>query len=542
MDSLSGFPRNAVHPNTETRLTSVFEMGTGEPRPYGRPSLRDCQSFIKFTIENSLSFKYQQIISICMIDTAIILAGGLGTRLRPLTDETPKPLLPMHGKPIVQHTIEQLKRHGVKNIILSIGYRADKIKDYFGDGSRLGLNISYVVEETPLGTGGAVKVAAEGINKPFILTWGDELKDIDYTELYKSFLRDASQVAMVLTEREDVENFGVATLQESKIIGFVEKPKREDAPSNLINAGAFIVEPDCLKMLPEGKSSLEKDCFEKLAPLGEISAYVHKGQWFPTDTLEKYKHTCVNFQANINLAKKKIIVADVDETICESCQEVSDGMAKKINELIKKGYTFAFISGTNNKFLKKMISSKVTEEHHLLCNSGTHYNLVKDNEDNHVYQETLTEEQKQEINSAFEELIGKFNIQSLTTKEDQLQDRGSQITLSAIGRHAPKELKAKFDPSGERRKEWVSFLQNDLKDKYEIKIGGTSSIDVTKKGIDKEWGIKKFVSHHNLDVAEILFFGDKIYPGGNDYAASKIVDCISVRNPEETLKKLNQLN
>jgi len=115
-----------------------------------------------------------------MIETAIILAGGLGTRLRPLTDETPKPLLPLKGKPIVQHTIEQLKRHGVKNIILSIGYKADKIKEYFGDGSKLGLNISYVVEDNPLGTGGAVKMAAQGINKPFILTWGDELKDIDH--------------------------------------------------------------------------------------------------------------------------------------------------------------------------------------------------------------------------------------------------------------------------------------------------------------------------------------------------------------------------
>ncbi len=231
-----------------------------------------------------------------MIETAIILAGGLGTRLRPLTDETPKPLLPIKGKPIVQHTIEQLKKHGVKNIILSIGYKADKIKEYFGDGSKLGLNISYIVEDNPLGTGGAVKMAAQGITQPFILTWGDELKDIDYTDLHKSFLREAPQVAMVLTEREDVENFGVAKLEGNKIISFVEKPKREDAPSNLINAGAFIIEPECLKVLPEGKSSLEKDCFENLAPLGEISAYHHKGQWYPTDTLEKYNHANDNFK------------------------------------------------------------------------------------------------------------------------------------------------------------------------------------------------------------------------------------------------------
>jgi mannose-1-phosphate guanylyltransferase len=236
------------------------------------------------------------MLLIRMIETAIILAGGLGTRLKPLTDTIPKPLLPLKGKPIVQHTIEQLRKHGVKNIILSIGYRADQIKEYFGDGSNFGLNISYIIEDSPLGTGGAVKMAAQELTQPFILTWGDELKDIDYTALHKSFLRNAPQVAMVLTEREDVENFGVAKLEEEKIISFVEKPKREDAPSNLINAGAFIIEPDCLKMLPEGKSSLEKDCFENLAPLGEISAYHHIGQWYPTDTLEKYNNANDNFK------------------------------------------------------------------------------------------------------------------------------------------------------------------------------------------------------------------------------------------------------
>ena len=79
-------------------------------------------------------------------------------------------------------------------------------------------------------------------------------------------------------------------MKENKIVSFVEKPQREEAPSNLINAGGFIIEPECLKILPEGKSSMEKDCFEKIAPLGEISAHIHKNQWFPTDTLDKYQH------------------------------------------------------------------------------------------------------------------------------------------------------------------------------------------------------------------------------------------------------------
>ena len=231
-----------------------------------------------------------------MINTAIILAGGLGTRLRPLTDETPKPLLPIKGLPMMEHMIKNMQQYGINNIILSIGYKAEQIKDYFGDGSKWSINISYSIENEPLGTGGAIKKAASELKKQFFLAWGDNLMNIDYDAMYKDYLRDAPQVTMALTPREDVEDFGVATLQESRIIGFVEKPKREDAPSDLINAGAFIVDPECLQILPEGKSSMEYDCFEKLAPLGEISAHIHKGQWFPTDTLEKYKDANDNFK------------------------------------------------------------------------------------------------------------------------------------------------------------------------------------------------------------------------------------------------------
>ena len=216
---------------------------------------------------------------------AIILAGGLGTRLRPLTDTTPKPLLPVQDKPLIEHIIENLRNHGITEIILSIGYKAEQIKEYFGDGSRLGVQITYSIEDEPLGTGGAIRQAATGLIEPFFVVWGDNLMNIDCKEMVKAH---TSQITMALTPREDVENFGVAKLEGEKVMNFVEKPKREEAPSNLINAGAFIIEPDCLNILPEGKSSIEKDCFEKLAPQGEITAYIHHGQWFPTDTMEKY--------------------------------------------------------------------------------------------------------------------------------------------------------------------------------------------------------------------------------------------------------------
>ena len=474
-----------------------------------------------------------------MIDTAIILVGGLGTRLRPLTDKTPKPLLPLKGKPIVQHSIENLKKHGIKNIILSAGYGAQQIQDYFHDGASRDLTIYYSIETEPLGTGGAVKQAAAGLTKPFFLIWGDNLMDIDYQDMYKSYLRDAPLLAMALTSREDVENFGVAKLEKNKIVAFVEKPKREDAPSNYINAGAFIVDPKCLAMLPEGKSSIERDCFEKLSLLGEISPYIHQGQWFPTDTLEKYAHACLHFVPQIDLHKKKVIIADVDETICEPAQEISLKLAEKINLLVGKGMTIAFISGTPTAELQRMISAHLVQEHHLLANTGASYSIQHNGFSKEVHSYLLTAAEKNEIMKSFKKLIIEFQIQSMTSIEDQLQDRDSQITLSALGRHAPLELKRQFDPTGEKRMGWVEFLKKHLDHtKYEMTIGGTTSIDITRKGLDKEWAIREFMKINNFAPEEVLFIGDKLYPGGNDYPASKVVDCIAVKNPEETLQKL----
>ena len=477
-----------------------------------------------------------------MIEKAIILAGGLGTRLRPLTDETPKPLLPLKGKPIVQHIIENLQKHGVQNIILSIGYHAEKIQNYFQDGSSLGVHISYSIETEPLGTGGAIKKAAAGITTPFFLIWGDNLMDINFTKMYEENKKEPSTIRMALTPRDDVEHFGVAKLEGNKIVTFVEKPKREDAPSNLINAGAFIVDPKCLAMLPEGISSMEKDCFEKLAPLGEITAFIHDGQWFPTDTLEKYSLACMKFIPHIDFHKKNVIIADVDETICETCQQISPEMAEQINNMIQQGYEFAFISGTKMEDLVNMISSRIKEPHHLLATTGTNYTFVKNGIRETKYRNSFTQEEKKEIFDAFKNVIDHFKIRTMTTPEDQLQDRDSQITFSAIGRNAPIEIKKRYDPNEKKRKIWVRFLKGHIDEsKYEIKIGGTTSIDVTRKGLDKEWGITEFAKYHHVLLSNILFFGDKIYPGGNDYPAARIVDCIAVKNPHETLRELKKL-
>lgn len=477
-----------------------------------------------------------------MIDTAIILAGGLGTRLRPLTDNTPKPMLPIKGKPILQHGIENLKKFGVKKVIISIGYKAEQVKNYFGDGRKWDLEISYADESLPLGTGGAVKKAAFGLKEPFFLAWGDNLMDIDWQAMMEQYSVNKSRVMMSLTPREDVENFGVAKLEGSKILYFVEKPKREEAPSNLINAGAFIIDPKALEILPEGTSSIERDCFEKLAPKGEISAYVHEGQWFPTDTLEKYGLACMNFVPKIDFSKKKVIIADVDDTICESCQLIKEEMVNEISRLVSKGYSFAFISGTGLNSLQRMISSRLKAEHYILATTGTNCTRMIDDNAEIRYNYSLPPEDKEKIFSALDKLINHYQIPTMTTKDDQVQDRDSQITLSAIGRHAPTEEKAKYDPDGKKRLEWIEFLKKELGENlYDLKIGGTTSIDVTKKGMDKEWGIKKFVAQMGFGLNEVLFIGDKLFPGGNDYPAAKIVDCIGVNNPGETIRKLKEL-
>ena len=476
------------------------------------------------------------------IDTTIIVAGGLGTRLRPLTENTPKPLLPIRGKPIIEHVIRNLKKHGITNIIISIGYKAEQVQEYFGDGSSLGISISYAIETEPLGTGGAVKLASKNLTNPFFLVWGDNLMDINCSRMEQEFLSAGTPLIMALTPREDVENFGVAKLEGKKIITFVEKPKREEAPSRLINAGAFIIDPSCLSLLPEGKSSIEKDCFEKLAPQGKIAAFIHHGQWFPTDTLEKYHRANTFFLPDINLKEKKVIIADVDDTICDSCQVISEEMAEQIARMIQGGYQFAFISGTKSQDLQNMISSRLKEKHHLLATTGTNYVIVEGDAVKVAYNYSFSPEEKREVIASLRKLVLQFNVKSLTTEEDQLQDRDSQITLSAIGRNAPSDLKAAYDPDGAKRKGWIKFLKEYLdENKYDIKIGGTTSIDVTRKGLDKEWGIKAFAQHHNISLDNILFFGDKLHPEGNDFPATKIVDCIAVKSPKDTLQQLRAL-
>lgn len=220
-----------------------------------------------------------------------ILAGGRGTRLKPITDEIPKPLLPIQGKPVIEYTFDLFKKFGITKVILSIGYLGDKIKEHFGDGKKYGLDIIYIEEDTPQGTAGPLRLAKKYLTETFVMCNADELKDIDLDEMYLSHKENQASATIALTTVEDPSAYGVAKLQGNKILEFIEKPKKEEAPSNLINSGLYILEPDVINYVPQGNEpvSIEKDVFPKLAKEGKLFGYHFAGQWFDTGNFERYE-------------------------------------------------------------------------------------------------------------------------------------------------------------------------------------------------------------------------------------------------------------
>jgi NDP-sugar pyrophosphorylase family protein len=219
---------------------------------------------------------------------AIILAGGKGTRMKALTNSLPKPMLRIQDRPILEHNIELLKRHGIKDIVISIGYRGEQIKEYFGDGSQLGVSISYIEEEEPMGTAGPLNLLRGQLNDTFILMNGDELKDIDLEDMFEFHKKNKSTATLALTTVEDPSNYGVAVMNGNKVMTFIEKPSKQNAPSKLISAGLYILEPEVLKIIPVGFSMIENDVFPKLAMNEKLLGYVFSGQWYDTGTPERF--------------------------------------------------------------------------------------------------------------------------------------------------------------------------------------------------------------------------------------------------------------
>ena len=230
---------------------------------------------------------------------AIVLVGGQGTRLQPLTLRTLKQLVPVLNRPLLEHLLVHLRDHGIARVTLAMTRHSEAVEAVFGDGRALGLTLDYVYEETPLGSGGAVASVAAGWDEPFLVSNGDILTDLDLTDFIATHRRRGAQFSMALHEVEDPSPFGVVVLDEQqRITRFVEKPPRETAPSLLINAGIWLFEPALLAEMDGTRfNRLEDGLFPALAASGRPIYGYHprEAYWLDVGTTETYH------RANIEL-------------------------------------------------------------------------------------------------------------------------------------------------------------------------------------------------------------------------------------------------
>jgi NDP-sugar pyrophosphorylase family protein len=223
---------------------------------------------------------------------AIIIAGGLGTRLRPLTYNMPKPIVPLANKPFVFHQIELLRKFGITEIILNLHYLSDSIREIFDDGKKLGVKIHYSIEEKPLGTAGAVKNAEKFFDtNPMIIFNGDILTDINLEKMIKFHNEKKGKVTLALTRVEDPTTYGlIITDENDRVLEFREKPSWEHVTANTINAGIYIVDPSIFKHVPKGKEfSFERQLYPMLLERGEkMYGYITDAYWMDIGDPVKY--------------------------------------------------------------------------------------------------------------------------------------------------------------------------------------------------------------------------------------------------------------
>jgi mannose-1-phosphate guanylyltransferase len=221
---------------------------------------------------------------------ALILAGGEGTRLRPLTSTIPKPVVPLVGRPFISYMLEWLREHGVEDVILGCGFMADRVRDVLGDGSGLGIRLRYLEEPRPLGTGGALKFAEDLLDERFFMLNGDVLTDLDLTAQLEAHERTGARATLALVPVDDPSAYGlVRTDPEGAVTEFVEKPGPEHTDTNLINAGAYILDRGVLDGMPPAGTnvSIEREVFPTLVGQG-LFGYEASGYWLDIGTPARY--------------------------------------------------------------------------------------------------------------------------------------------------------------------------------------------------------------------------------------------------------------
>jgi mannose-1-phosphate guanylyltransferase len=220
---------------------------------------------------------------------AVILVGGLGTRLRPLTDRTRKDMLPLVDRPQLAYTFEHLRRHGVTRAIVSCGYLPTQIQEHFGD--RYGdLRLEYRIEEEPLGTGGAIRFAAADLDGPFFALNGDSLRETDLDALVAFHRERGPRATILLTPVEDPTRYGLVRVDgDGRVLSFLEKPRPEEIDTDLINAGLYVLEPDVLDLIPTGRAvSIEREVFPQLVGEDAVYGVALPGYWLDIGTPDAY--------------------------------------------------------------------------------------------------------------------------------------------------------------------------------------------------------------------------------------------------------------
>ncbi|MGH9118874.1 MAG: sugar phosphate nucleotidyltransferase [Acidimicrobiales bacterium] len=246
---------------------------------------------------------------------AVVLVGGFGTRLRPLTNTVPKQMLPIVDRPMIEWVVGHLVDHDVDDVVLALGYRPDAFQDRYPDGRCAGADLHYSVESEPLGTAGAIRFAATdaGIDDTFIVVNGDVLTDLDLSAMVAVHASHGGEATIALHEVDDPSRYGVVDLDAGgRVRRFVEKPAREEAPSHLINAGTYVLDPSVLERIPFGRGvSIERETFPELAADGAMWAVNDDGvYWIDTGTPEDY----LQVQLDLIDGRRPVRIDGIDPT------------------------------------------------------------------------------------------------------------------------------------------------------------------------------------------------------------------------------------
>jgi mannose-1-phosphate guanylyltransferase len=230
---------------------------------------------------------------------ALVLVGGFGTRLRPLTHHRPKQMLPIVNRPMIEHVVGHLVTHGVDDVVLSLGYQPDGFRDAYPGGRCAGASLHYAIEPEPLDTAGAIRFAAldAGIDERFLVVNGDVLTDLDVTAFLAFHDARAAEGSVSLHRVDDPSRYGVVlTDARGRVSAFVEKPPRGEAPSDLINAGTYVLEQSVIDRIPAGRRvSVERETFPAMAAAGSLYARADGCYWIDTGT------PCEYIQAQLDL-------------------------------------------------------------------------------------------------------------------------------------------------------------------------------------------------------------------------------------------------